>query len=81
MNTITIQKSKVKEENGVVILPIREYRKLLEHAVPTFYLSGKEAEALDKLYEEGMKEYREGRTIKAGSLKEALKKHGRGRKN
>ena len=81
MNNITIQKSKIKSENGVVILPVKEYQKLLERAVPTYYLSGKDAEELDKLYEEGMKEYREGRTIKAGSLKEAIKKHGRGHKN
>jgi hypothetical protein len=79
MNMVTIQKSKIKEEKGVVILPVGEYRKLLERAAPTYYLSGKEAEKLDKLAEEGLKEHREGKTIKAGSIKEALKKYGRGR--
>ena len=77
MNTITIQKSKIKEEKEVVILPVKEYQKLLERAVPTHYLSGKEAEKVDKLAEKGMKEYREGKTIKAGSIKEALKKYGK----
>ena len=79
MNTITIQKSKIKEEKGVVILPVGEYHKLLERAVPTYYLSGKEAERLDKLAEEGLKEHRAGKTIKATSIKEALKKYGKGR--
>jgi hypothetical protein len=36
--------------------------------VPTYYLSGEEAEDLDRLVEEGLKEYREGRTKKIGSL-------------
>ncbi|MDP1689543.1 MAG: hypothetical protein Q8L47_05480 [bacterium] len=81
MSNITIQKSKIKEENGVVILPIKEYQKLLERAVPTYYLTGKEAEKLDKLVEEGQKEYREGKTIKAGSIKEALKKYGSKRRD
>lgn len=68
MNTITIQKSKIKDEKGVVILPVDEYRKLLERAVPTFYLSRKEAEKLDKLAEEGMREYKAGKTRKIKSL-------------
>ena len=35
--------------------------------VPTFYLKGKEAEKLDKLVKEGLKEYQEGKckTIKS----------------
>lgn len=53
MNTITIQKSKIKEEKGAVILPLKEYQKLLERAVPAYYLSGKEAEELDRLVEGG----------------------------
>ncbi|MEK7576762.1 MAG: hypothetical protein AAB482_03655 [Patescibacteria group bacterium] len=68
MDTITIQKSKIKEQKGVVILPIGEYQKLLERAVPTYYLSGKEAEKLDKLYEDGMREYKAGKTRKIKSL-------------
>lgn len=81
MSSITLQKSKIKEEKGVVVLPVEEYRKLLARAVPTFYLSGKEAKRLDKLVSEGLREYHEGKTIKAESLGEALKKHGRRRKS
>lgn len=77
MNTITIQKSKIKKEKGVVILPVDEYHKLLERSAPTYCLSGKEAEKLDKLAKEGFKEHSEGKTIKAASIKEALKKYGK----
>ena len=77
MTTITIPKTKVKKEGGIVILSLKEYQKLCERAAPTFYLKGKEAEKLDKLVEEGLREYQEGKTIKARSLKEALKIYGR----
>lgn len=55
-------------EEGVVILPLREYRAMQENAVPTYYLTGKKAKELDKLVEEGLKEYREGRTRHIKSL-------------
>lgn len=71
--TITISKKAISKNKGVVVLPIEEYRKLLESAVPTYFLKGKEAEKLDKLVEEGLKEYREGRTISAKSLDDALR--------
>ena len=77
MATITIPETKVKKEGGIVILSLKEYQKLYERAAPTFYLKGKEAEKLDKLVEEGLKEYQERKTIKARSLKEALKVYGR----
>ena len=41
MNTITIPKIKINKEGGVVILSLREYQKLCETAVPTYYLKGK----------------------------------------
>ena len=67
MNTITITKEKIKNEGGVVILPLKEYQKLCEMAVPTYYLKGKAAKDLDKLVEKGLKEYRAGKckTIKS----------------
>lgn len=77
MAKISIQKEKVEKQGGVVILPLKIYQKLLERAVPTYYLTGKEAEKIDKLVKEGLREYRAGKTIKASSLKEALKRHGR----
>ena len=77
MNTITIPKIKINKEGGVVILSLREYQKLCETAVPTYYLKGKEAEKLDRLAEEGMREYETGETINATSLKKALKLYGK----
>lgn len=79
MTPITIKKEKVERQKGVVILPLREYHRLLEQAIPTYYLKGRAAERLDKLVEEGLKEYREGKTIRAGSLKEALRLYARKR--
>jgi hypothetical protein len=80
-NSIIISKEEIKKKGGIVILSLREYRKLCERAVPTYYLKGKEAEELDKLVEEGLREYQEGRTISASSLKEALKIYGRRKEN
>jgi hypothetical protein len=80
-NSIIISKKDIQKEGGVVILSLREYKKLCERAVPTYYLKGKEAEKLDKLVKEGLKEYKEGRTISAPSLKEALKIYESRKKN
>lgn len=77
MNTITIQKEKIEKEGGLVILPIEEYEKLKENTVPTYYLQGKEAQNLDKLVENGLKEYHAGKSIRAQSIDEALKIHGK----
>lgn len=77
MATISVSERKIEKQKGVVILPLKEYQKLCEKAVPTYCLTGKEAEGLDKLVREGLKEYEEGKTIKASSLKEALKIYGR----
>lgn len=68
MATITVSKVKVQKEGGMVILSLKEYRKLLEQAVPTYYLKGKEAEALDKLVKEGLREYRSGKCKMIRSL-------------
>lgn len=68
MAKITIQKEKIERQGGMVILPLKIYQKLLERAVPTYYLTGKEAERIDKLVEEGLRDYRAGRTRKIRSL-------------
>ncbi|MDP3735689.1 MAG: hypothetical protein Q8R39_04705 [bacterium] len=68
--TIAISKRKIREADGVVVLPVAEYRRLVERSVPTYYLAGKKAETVDKLVEEGPREYREGRTRKITSLAE-----------
>ncbi|MFH1584539.1 MAG: hypothetical protein ABIB12_00195 [Patescibacteria group bacterium] len=49
---------------------MEEYRKLLEQAVPTYQLYGKEAEEIDKLYHEGMREYKAEKTTKIKSLRD-----------
>lgn len=68
MTTITISKKKIKEDGGVVVLPLKEYRKLCEQAIPTYYLKGRAAEKLDKLVENGLKDYRAGETKNLKSL-------------
>lgn len=81
MNTITIPKNLIKNDD-LVIIPRKEYEKLKSQMTPTFYLRGKEAEKLDKLVEYGLREYEKGETISATSLKEALKLYGKkGKKN
>jgi len=60
-------------KKGVVLLPLQEYRDLQAQAVPTYYLTGKKALALDRLVEKGLKEHREGKTVLASSMREALK--------
>ncbi|MBI4689887.1 MAG: hypothetical protein HY754_06435 [Nitrospirae bacterium] len=65
--TVSISRSEVDKKGAIVILSLKEYRKLCERAVPTYYLKGKEAENLDKLVEEGLREHRKCRckTIKS----------------
>ncbi len=58
-------------------MPLKEYQRLYEKAAPTYYLKGKEAEELDKLVKEGLRDYEMGRTVRASSLKKALKVYGR----
>ena len=71
MATITISKEKIKKHQGVIVLPLKEYQKILARAaqaVPTYYLTGKAAKRLDALVEDGLKEYRRGKTKKIKSL-------------
>ncbi len=60
MATVTISKEKVKKEGGVVILSLKEYQKLCQRAVPTYYLKGKEAKELDRLVKKGLEDYQKG---------------------
>ena len=76
-DSITISRKEVEKKGGVVILDLKEYQKLLVQAVPTYQLYGKEAEELDELVREGMREYETGETVEASSITEALRKHGR----
>ncbi len=69
---MTIKIPRATARDGVVVLPLKEYRDLQARAVPTYYLTGKKAKELDKLVEDSLREYRAGKTIKASSLKEAI---------
>lgn len=59
----------ILQKEGLVILPLKEYQKLCERAVPTYYLRGKEAEELDKLVEGGLRDHNLGKTKKIKSLR------------
>jgi len=67
-NSITIPRETVRKKGGIVILPLREYEKLCERAVPTYYLKGLKAEELDKLVKAGLRNHRLGKTRKIKSL-------------
>lgn len=71
MATVTISREKIEKHKGLIVLPLKEYQKLLARAaqaVPTYYLKGKAAGRLDKLVERGLKEYRMGKTKKIKTL-------------
>lgn len=69
-NSIIISRETIRKKGGIVILPLREYKRLCERAVPTYYLKGKEAEELDRLVEEGLRDHNLGKTRKIKSLAE-----------
>ncbi|MDO8523311.1 MAG: hypothetical protein Q7S12_03460 [bacterium] len=69
---ITIARKRIEKQKGVVVLPLAEYRKLLERAVPEHWLSGKSAKKLDILVENGLRDLKGGKTIRANSISEAL---------
>ena len=68
MTSSTLLKKAIAKDDGVFVLPIQEYQRLIVAAVPTYYLSGKEATDLDKLVEEGLREHRAGKTRTIRSL-------------
>jgi len=72
MTTATLLKKASAKDEGIVVLSLREYDRLLATHVPDYYLTGKAATDLDKLVEEGLREHAEGETITASSISEAL---------
>ncbi|MFA5994916.1 MAG: hypothetical protein WCW27_06680 [Patescibacteria group bacterium] len=56
------------KQDGMVILPLEEYNRLKQQAVPTYYLKGKAAQDLDQLVTTSMQDYRQGKTKKITSL-------------
>lgn len=68
MSTITLSQKQIQKSGGVVVLPIEEYRRLSERAIPEYCLTGKKAKALDKLVKDGLRDYGLGRCRKIKSL-------------
>ena len=68
MATISIPKTKIEKQGGVVILPLKEYQKLVKQTTPMYYLRGAEAKKLDLLISQGLQEYRQGKTQTIQSL-------------
>ena len=68
MSTISLSKKQIQKNKGMVVLPIEEYRRLSERAVPEYYLTGKAARDLDKLVKEGLRDYESGKCRKIKSL-------------
>ena len=68
MSTITLSKKQIQKSKGVVVLPIEEYKRLAKRAVPEYYLTGKAARDLDKLVEEGLRDYESGKCRSIKSL-------------
>ena len=64
----TIKLSPQSLKKGVVILDMDEYQELRQAAVPTYYLTGKAAKALDREVEEALRENRAGKTRRIKSL-------------
>ncbi len=60
----TVSRRKIQLHGGVVVLPIAEYEKLRRQAVPDIVLEGRSAKKLDQLVEQGLRDYRRGKTQK-----------------
>jgi hypothetical protein len=64
----TLQVPKKMSEKGFVVLGVDEYEELKKSSVPTYYLTGKAAEELDREVEQALREDREGKTQEISSL-------------
>jgi hypothetical protein len=72
MNTITIAKKKIESEKGVVLLSLKEYKRIIDAAVPVEYLPKREIARLNKIGKQAMKEYKAGKAIKINSFADLL---------
>ncbi|MBI2051066.1 MAG: hypothetical protein HYT31_04700 [Parcubacteria group bacterium] len=68
----TVAVPKKIREKGFVVLGLDEYEALKSAAIPTYHLTGAAAEELDREVEQALKEDREGKTIEASSIREAM---------
>lgn len=69
MSPITLTKELLSDE-GVVVLPLKEYHRLRQSASPACHLDEAEAEKVDALVKEGLAEYRSGASKGIKSLAE-----------
>ncbi len=68
MATISISKEKIERGRGVVALPVREYQRLLELAIPAYRLTGFEAKRLNRLVFSGLRAQKQKKTKRINSL-------------
>lgn len=73
---LTIPKSITGKED-LIIIPRSQYEQIIANAIPSFYLKGKSARLLDNRVKKGLKEHKEKKIIKAGSLSEAISLFGK----
>ncbi len=73
-NLVTISKRSIQKKGGMVVLPVEEYNKLKERAVPTYYLKDKQAKYLDKEVDQGLKDYKSGKCKKIQTFPVILQK-------
>lgn len=64
----TIKLPQVTSKEGFVILAMSEYRELQMNSVPTYYLKGKAATALDRLVKSSLRDHKAGKTTRINSL-------------
>ena len=70
LTSTTIKISPQALKRGVALVDLAEYRRLQQAAVPTYYLTGKAVEDLDREVEEVLQEDREGKTRRIKSLRD-----------
>lgn len=73
MKTLTSNTIKISDQalkRGVAFLDLAKYQRLQQAVVPTYYLTGKAAEDLDREVEEALQEDREGKTRRIKSLRD-----------
>ncbi len=72
MAIATASKKKIDAARGMITLPLKEYFELLQNAVPTVYLKGKEAARLDRLVKKGLRDFKNKKTIRISSFEDLM---------
>lgn len=69
---IAILKRAQIQDDDLVIIPRKEYEVLKGNQIPTIFLKGKSARALDRRVERALREYRQGKTKVLHSLRDLM---------